>query len=135
ELIANQLDALKQRVVFISGGLRPAGPPYTLARGGPWPRSARVALSLTLVRTALGLVGGPDRPVQVVDHFEQADEHFTAAAFGVLRQFLAHPRAGVLEFARRLAVLREIFFRLLFALRELLLELFYVRRLERRLRR
>src|SRR5258708_8272002 len=35
---------------FLTGGLRPAGPPYTPARGGPVPRSACVAHSLPLVR-------------------------------------------------------------------------------------
>ncbi len=35
----------------LAGGLRPAGPPYTFARGGPVPRSAHVAHSLPLARS------------------------------------------------------------------------------------
>src|SRR5688572_28016662 len=35
-----------RRTSSLSGGLRPAGPPYTLARGGPLPHAARVARSL-----------------------------------------------------------------------------------------
>src|SRR5829696_3222368 len=46
-----------------SGGLRPAGPPYTRPRGGPVPRSVRVARSLTLTRahTLLPFPGGSPR--------------------------------------------------------------------------
>src|SRR5215472_13241487 len=45
----------------LAGGLRPAGPPYTLARGDPGgPRSAPVALSLSLVRFVSSHVLGHD---------------------------------------------------------------------------
>src|SRR6266568_505928 len=38
------------RCAYLGGGLRPAAPPYTLARGGPGPRAARVAHVASLVR-------------------------------------------------------------------------------------
>src|SRR5450830_837602 len=38
---------------FLPGGFAPPDPPYTLAGGGPMPRAARVARSLTLTRVHL----------------------------------------------------------------------------------
>src|SRR5688500_2278316 len=55
---------------FFTGGLRPAGPPYTLARGDPYdPRSARVAHALVARSPScfLSLPGGfapPDPPTR-----------------------------------------------------------------------
>src|SRR5262249_17232353 len=64
-----------------------------------------------------------------------ADQHFAAAAFGVLGGFLPHAGPRVLELPRCLAVLAEIVFGFFLALRELPFELFDVRGLQRRLRR
>ena len=60
---------------------------------------------------------GVDRAIEVVDDLEQADEHVAPAALGVFRELLAHARARVLEFLRRLAVLRQVLLRLLLGLR------------------
>src|SRR5437660_413468 len=91
---------------------------------------SNVAPSLRIRVTAAGLSRAlsrdlpcrVDRALEIVHDLEQTDQHFAPAALGVFRKLLAHSGACVLEFFRGLAVLREVFFRLFLALRELLLE-------------
>src|SRR5918999_671151 len=51
---------LYQKLILasLSGGLRPPEPPYTVARGGPVPRSAPVARSLRSLALQAGLAPG-----------------------------------------------------------------------------
>ena len=80
------------------------------------------ALEQRIGRVLAAASGGVDRAIEVVDDFEQADQHFAPAALGVLRELLAHARARVLELLRRLAVLAEVLLRLLLRVGELRLE-------------
>ena len=97
ELLPHHLDALQKRLRRLAARLSRA-----------WSR---------------GLPRRVDRAIEVVDDFDQAHQHVAPAALGVLRQLLAHPRAGVLEFLRRLAVLPQVFLRLLLGVRSPALEL------------
>ena len=81
------------------------------------------------------VASGIDGAIEVVEHLEQPDQHFAAIALGIAREFLAHARARILEFLRRLAVLRQVLLHLRVLLGDLALELLDVRRLERRLDR
>src|SRR5258708_10636887 len=47
---------------FLTGGLRPAGPPYTLARGGPWAPLRSRGLLAALVRSESGSLRSAEPP-------------------------------------------------------------------------
>ena len=105
-----------------SASMRFTPKPSSLARNCCWTistpcRSGSGFAGWLVPSLVEGPLRGVDRAIEVVDHLEQADQHVAAAALGVLRQLLAHARAGVLEFLRRLAVLRQVLLRLLLGAR------------------
>ena len=77
--------------------------------------------------------GGVDRALEVVDDVEQAGEDVAAAPLRVAGDFLPHPRARLVEFMGRLAILRQRVLKLPILLGELAFQLLDVRRLQRRL--
>ena len=87
----------------------------------------RDALDQRVVR-AIG--GGRERAVEVVEHLDERDEHLAPAAFHVFRDFLAEPRARLLELLGGAAILREDLLKLAILRGEPVFELFDVRRLE-----
>ena len=85
----------------------------------------------TLDERIVGAIGGGiERAVEVVEHVEETRDERSAATLDVLRQFLAEPRARLVEFVGGAPVLGDELLQLGVLGRELAFELFDVGRLE-----